>query len=1457
MKKYISLLMAVILIATLLGCHAGGNSPMAPDNSATTVLPETRTVGTNGSFTDITFPSGAVIKCPNDKTFQEGVKVTATEEKVPVITDNSGKFSYIYVYNISAVLPSENSLSADVSVNTIEKPLSVSLPNDNTAGTCYIGTRASESDPWRYSLATDGLNSNARFMRLSANSPKTCTFNLFRLNIQFRLFVFDNENKKDEVQVDTIAIVPAEDVEIKDGKYTGKLTVKLNLEGENLNDLKAEDLIAKITYRSENLQGANIDFTTNKNDSSDKAVTGSYEHSFEISNIKVENTLGNTAELSFELNLDGVSLDDFPKDFLVEFYSKGSDENTRPFEYTQAFSFETKENEPAPEPEPEPEPLPAGAYSIKYELNGGTLAEGVTNPRSYTEDSDTIVLNNPDKKGYTFTGWSESDNDAPQNPMSIVHGSKGDKTFIASYTPKNYIITLDPKGGTLKKDSIEYNIETEEFTLPTPTKDSYTFDGWTGSNGDTPERVVKIEKGTTGDKTYTANYSAVAYTITYTLGADDVINDNPTGFNSDTETFTLNEPTRTGYTFTGWTGSNGNTPQKEVTIAKGTTEKKSYTANWSINSYNLTLKHYRGSGVNTVSGDGLHEYNSEVTASCTLAAGFEFDSWFDSEGNKMPDKFKMPAKDLTLSACGKPIVYKITYNLDNGALPQGVTNPTTYDVTTADFTLNNPTKNGYDFIGWSGTGLTGNNNTTVTVSKGSTGAREYTANYTPNNYTITYNNIDGATFATANPTIYNVETETFTLTNPTKDDYIFLGWTYEGQTTPTTSVTISQGSTGDKEYTAHFNLLLTLKIASDTGAVFDPVENNLYKFSPTFTITPSVADGITLSETDKASILSAISVKDSADTAVSSVSKSWNNGNIALSFSQDLSANATYTISCGDIDGMAITCTSLSFTTFYFKGMGTSGDPYQVENAAQLALVSNYNSCHFKQMNDINLEDIEKWVPLCGEYDNSYNPVAPFTGSYDGNSKKIKNLKIHSSDYMEYAGLFGFVNAGTIKNLTVDGFSIRGASADTPLNVYYIGIIAAQIENGSSITDCHITDSRVTNATDSASIASLTPYAGNLLYAGGICSGNYSGTISNCSVGKCKIICSVDNADGVYLGGICCSNSGSISNCDIDELIISCSVNELQLNECLGGICADNTNSSEITNCSVKNTSITGSKGNSGDLYLGGISSQNIGRIEICDVQNTTVKGTGNSRVNAGGISSYNGGGAYSDSITSCHVEDSVVESQGYRCNVGGVAGTATSITSCYIDNTTVKSNGNSCNIGGISADDAAISKCYVTSSEITESSENAGCQIGGISGRNAKNITSSYVINTNVKGSGLKSGSSTYDYVGGICGYFYKSYNYAPTMSNCYVYEDNNHSISKIDSTGAGKLGYLVGLLYKYDSNPDSNAKVTDSFCNIATPNGLSDLVNSVGSSGSSTALPDDNAYLNEYIKNCYGGIT
>ena len=71
---------------------------------------------------------------------------------------------------------------------------------------------------------------------------------------------------------------------------------------------------------------------------------------------------------------------------------------------------------------------------------------------------------------------------------------------------------------------------------------------------------------------------AIIYTIHYALNGGTNHSNNPESYTEDTDTITLANPTKSGYTFTGWTGSNGTTPQTNVTIPKGSSGNKNYTA---------------------------------------------------------------------------------------------------------------------------------------------------------------------------------------------------------------------------------------------------------------------------------------------------------------------------------------------------------------------------------------------------------------------------------------------------------------------------------------------------------------------------------------------------------------------------------------------------------------------------------------------------------------------------------------------------------------------------------------------------------------------------------------------------------------------------------------------------------------------------------------------------------------
>lgn len=119
----------------------------------------------------------------------------------------------------------------------------------------------------------------------------------------------------------------------------------------------------------------------------------------------------------------------------------------------------------------------------------------------------------------------------------------------------------------------------------------------------------------------TANWRLTDYSITYNLNGGTA--NNKTSYNLETETFTLNNPTKTGYTFVGWTGSNGTTPQKSVSISKGSTGNKSYTAVFQKNVYTITTKN-TGSGV--LSDSSKIEYADNTSVFIVPANGYTISS---------------------------------------------------------------------------------------------------------------------------------------------------------------------------------------------------------------------------------------------------------------------------------------------------------------------------------------------------------------------------------------------------------------------------------------------------------------------------------------------------------------------------------------------------------------------------------------------------------------------------------------------------------------------------------------------------------------------------------------------------------------------------------------------------------------------------------------------------------------
>ena len=170
-----------------------------------------------------------------------------------------------------------------------------------------------------------------------------------------------------------------------------------------------------------------------------------------------------------------------------------------------------------------------------------------------------------------------------------------------------------------------------------------------------------------------------------------------------------------------------------------------------------------------VAGDGKV---CELNVTPPVKTGYgSFDGWYN--GDTKYTFGSAISENLTLTAkYGNPVNYSITYNLDGGSAD----NPGTYTVESDDITLEIPTKENYVFTGWSGTGLTGDNNMSVTIPKGSTGERQYTANYqATEGFTVIFDS-NGGDYIAPKTNLTVVSKVLAGVTAPTRAGYTFKGW---------------------------------------------------------------------------------------------------------------------------------------------------------------------------------------------------------------------------------------------------------------------------------------------------------------------------------------------------------------------------------------------------------------------------------------------------------------------------------------------------------------------------------------------------------------------------------------------------------------------------------------------------------------------------------------------------------
>ena len=263
-------------------------------------------------------------------------------------------------------------------------------------------------------------------------------------------------------------------------------------------------------------------------------------------------------------------------------------------------------------------------YFITYQLDGGT----VNSPSEYHKDGAAVTIAMPTKKGYTFVGWTGTDLSQPTMNVTIPTGSYGDKEYIANWQANEYTFTLNANGGEVNKTTISANYDSS-YTLPTPTRDYYTFAGWY-------DGTKKYENGTwdkASNVTLTAKWTPVSYTITYNLSGGTNSSQNAKNFTVESSKISLKDPTRTGYKFLGWYKESSYST-KVTEIATGSHENVSLYAKWEIINYTITYELNGG----TISGTKKTSFTVNdlpLTLPSATKSGLVFLNWskgtFDGE----------------------------------------------------------------------------------------------------------------------------------------------------------------------------------------------------------------------------------------------------------------------------------------------------------------------------------------------------------------------------------------------------------------------------------------------------------------------------------------------------------------------------------------------------------------------------------------------------------------------------------------------------------------------------------------------------------------------------------------------------------------------------------------------------------------------------------------------------------
>ena len=344
----------------------------------------------------------------------------------------------------------------------------------------------------------------------------------------------------------------------------------------------------------------------------------------------------------------------------------------------------------------------ATTYKVTYNANGGSGAPAAQT-KTYGKTL-TLTTSKPTRTGYAFQGWAKTSTGAVAYASGASYTANAAITLYAVWKTATYKVTYNANGGS-GAPAAQTKTYGKTLTLSTlkPTRTGYTFQGW----AKTSTGAVAYKPGAS----YTANaaitlyavWKANTYTVTFKPNGGTGGPTTQTKTYGKTLTLSTSKPTRTGYTFQGWS----KTSTGAVAYASGA----SYTANaaitlyavWKTSTYTVSYNANGGSGAPAAQSK---TYGKTLTLSSTkpTRSGYTFQGWATSATGAVVyaagGSYTANAA-VTLYAVWKAnatTTYTVTYNANGGSGAPALQTKTSGVTLTLSSTK--PTRSGYTFQGW-------------------------------------------------------------------------------------------------------------------------------------------------------------------------------------------------------------------------------------------------------------------------------------------------------------------------------------------------------------------------------------------------------------------------------------------------------------------------------------------------------------------------------------------------------------------------------------------------------------------------------------------------------------------------------------------------------------------------------------------------------------------------------------